>query len=93
MKLTKHAEIRLQQRGMKPSDIDLIMEHGASMRDGFFLRRQDVQNATSSLKKTIQRLEKLAGHAVIAKGESVLTAYIPDKYRERLFMEQGAKRF
>jgi len=89
MILTKHAEIRLQQRGMKPSDIDLIVEYGSSMRDGYFLRKKDVQSVVSSLRKKIQRLEKLTDHAVITVGENVLTTYAPDKRRQRIFLEQA----
>ena len=73
--LSKHAEERMQQRGMRPSDIQLICEFGTETRDGYFLRSRDKARAISDLKNLIGRLEHLDSRYVVVDGNHVLTAY------------------
>ncbi len=81
---TFHAEKRLQQRGFKKGDVDLITRFGTKLSDReadlFWLRSKDVGKAVRQLKRTIQTLERLSGSAVVlGNGPEVITAYHADK--------------
>ena len=76
MRFSKHAMIRMQQRGRSDDDIDAIMSFGTQTRDGYLLRRRDVDERTRALKKEIERLHRLRGWAVITgDGGAVVTLY------------------
>lgn len=42
LRLSLHAEQRLQQRGIRPLDLALVMQPGTRVQDGFILRASDV---------------------------------------------------
>jgi hypothetical protein len=83
MNITKHAEQRLQQRGLIHSDLDMIIRHGTETKDGYILRRTDVQAIERDLKKLIERFYRLEGKHVVVEREHVITAYHPSKEKER----------
>ncbi len=85
MELTNHATIRLQQRGMRPDDIELILRYGTTVPDGFFLRRKDVSRAVSDLKGLIKRLEHLQDRAIIVEGDTVVSAYPVTRQKQKHF--------
>ena len=81
MKITKHAEVRCQQRGIKSDLLDLIVLHGEESTlpggaTGYFLRKKDKKNLVRKLKKTIQLLDHLGGVQVVESVDGqILTAY------------------
>ena len=83
MKISKHAFTRIQQRGMRPPDIDLILLFGTEMSGGYIFNRKDVQITVSELKKLISRLERLTGTAIFTAEDVVKTSYRPDKKQRR----------
>lgn len=73
--LTKHVHIRLQQRGLKAKDIELIAEYGEAFERGLFMTTEAVDKALTDLRDKIRRLEKLKGRVVITDGSSAITTY------------------
>ena len=56
MDLTTHAAMRLAQRGLSMSDVELITEFGTDVGHGrYFLRTKDWQEAERQLKRFIER--------------------------------------
>lgn len=83
LQLSHHADARLQQRGVRASDVALVVAHGTPVRDGYLLRARDVAAAEAELKRTITRLERLRGTFVAVAEDTVLSVYRPCKVRRR----------
>lgn len=73
VKLTNHAAARVRQRGMIPSDVELIHAYGREMSDGFFLGHHEVALMREELRRMDRRLDRLQGKAVIAAGDEIIT--------------------
>jgi hypothetical protein len=75
--LTKHAQTRIQQRGFKTGDVDLIIELGTPIAgDAFLLTDEDVAREIAARHEEIRRLKRLRGtKAVLNEGDCVVTAY------------------
>ena len=62
LSLSRHAEARMTQRGMRTSDLDLIRRYGSEIPgdiyDIYFLSRADRQRAIEGLKREIQQSER-----------------------------------
>lgn len=60
--LSRHAETRMRQRGMRPSDLDLILHFGSvidgDILDVYFLKNKDVQREIDRLNGEIRRQEQ-----------------------------------
>lgn len=77
--LTFHVQARMRQRGLRADDIELIRRCGDPVTEGFVVTAKAVQRARAEL----QRLERLAGLAVIEIDNTVITVYRADKTRVR----------
>ena len=74
--LTRHAEARLRQRGMRADDLDLIVAHGTLVGDDtYVLRAEDAAREIEDCKDRIRHLERLRGRKVVVDGTAVLTCY------------------
>lgn len=73
---TRHAETRMQQRGIREKDIPLIIALGTQVDDEtWFMRKQDVAREIDIRKGQIRALERLANRKVVMRGGEVITAY------------------
>lgn len=74
--LTRHAETRMRQRGIRERDVLLFLAHATRIDDEtWFMYKRDARRAIEKRKREIQALERLAGRKVVVWGESVVTAY------------------
>jgi hypothetical protein len=87
--LSHHADGRIQQRGLRASDLSLVITHGTAVRDGYLLRTRDVAAAEAELKRRITRLHRLAGTFVAVAEDTVLSVYRPCKVRRRKLLSTG----
>jgi len=72
----------MQQRGYRNADIELVMQHGTDVDDGYMLTNQDVHRAVERLKRRIRKLERLKGtYVVLGESNELITTYRPDSYR------------
>ena len=82
MTKTKHGRRRMQQRGYRDADIEVVMQHGTHVDDGYMLTNQDVHRTVERLKRRIRKLEGLKGtYVVLGESNELITAYRPDSYR------------
>ena len=58
--LSDHADGRLRQRGVRASDVALVVTHGTPVSDGYLLRARDVAAARPC---KVRRRRLLAGVA------------------------------
>ncbi len=80
MKLTQHAEKRIQQRGFSKLVIDIVLSQGkeqpaAGGATKIFFGKKECQILIGELKKTIQIVEKARGSSLIIIGDKILTSY------------------
>lgn len=76
MTLSTHSKKRVRQRGIKESDIPVIVGVATQMNDkSFLMRTQDVNQQIRKYKQAISTLERLCGCCVIIAGETVITVY------------------
>ena len=85
--LSLHADRRIRQRGIRKQDVALVVEFGMAVQDGYVLRGRDAARAIGELKRTIARLERLAGTFVAVREDTVLSVYRPGKHRRRKLTE------
>ncbi len=73
-----HAERRMNQRGIREKDVDLIRRCGTHLEDddeSFLLTNKDVVREIGKRKREIQALERLRGSQVVMTGGVIKTAY------------------
>ena len=74
--LTRHAQDRMRQRGLRDPDIQLVLECGTQAPHGrVMLRDRDVDREIRECKRRIQRLERLRRVVVVCEDRSVVTCY------------------
>lgn len=82
--LTQHAQSRVRQRGMRESDIPVIVAAGTPVDDdSLFLLGQDVDREIRRRKQEINALERLRGCRVVIAGDKVVTVYRPSHRTEK----------
>lgn len=74
-KLTKHAVLRMSQRGIRLDDLELAELIGTEVEGGCLVRRKDVQAFERALKKLADQARRLSGKRVVRPGDAVVTAY------------------
>ena len=73
--LTRHAEARLRQRGLRESDIALAMEIAAPVgEDAWLLTYTAAADEVARLRGRIQRIQRLRGLKVVNLGDRVRSA-------------------
>lgn len=74
--ITCHGEARMSQRGIRRSDLDILLTHGTEIGpDRILLRKQDAAKVIRELKKQIARLERLTGKEAVVADGWLVTAY------------------
>jgi len=94
---TQHFLDREQQRGVRHEDVQLVLEWGEMVDDGFVLTEKAWKKAVQDLRKlgdrqTIQRLDHLRNVAVIEEGGCFVTVYRVNSKRLRLMRSKATRR-
>jgi len=76
-----HMDERQRQRGIGNADVELVMRYGEAVDDGFVLSDRALELARCDIKRVLQRLDHLAGVAVIEQGGTLVTVYRADARR------------
>lgn len=87
LRLTRHAERRIRQRGLRERGIALILQCGAETGSGFMVRRKDLASLEQEWKRLRSTLERLVGKVVVAEGSTVITVYHARKSQERWLLQ------
>ena len=86
--ITRHGEVRMSQRGIRRSDLDILLSHGTEIGpDRILLRKRDAAKVIRELKKQIARLERLTGKEAVVADGWLVTAY----HRTRPIRPSGRK--
>ena len=77
VRLSKHAEQRINQRGFKRSSAELIRCWGTPVKDPetevYFLRNNDVDTQVRQLKRQIHEIEQLRGCKAVFADDTLVT--------------------
>ena len=81
--MTRHGQARMQQRGIRMSDLEVLLAHGTDIgRDRVMLRKRDAAKLIRGLKKQISKIERLTDKVlVVPEGELVTTYHQTDSIR------------
>ena len=79
--LTRHARERCQQRGIRPADLDLVLDLGAETDVGVFLGRREADVMIARLKRLIRHIERTKNTCIAAEHGAVITVYKADRRR------------
>ncbi len=67
---SNHAKTRLQQRGMRGADVELVMNTGTALNDNsIILLKRDAEREIAKRKNEIKRLERLQSVRVVLGSE------------------------
>ena len=80
MKITDHAQKRINQRGFSKSILDIIMKNGVNEKAAggatrIFLGKKEYQKTVGELKQAIQLLDKVKGGNVIICDDRILSVF------------------
>jgi hypothetical protein len=76
LQLTRHAEMRMRQRGFRKTDVNLVFSVATRVaEDAFFLTDEDAAREIKQRKHEIQQLERLRGSKIIVEGDTLVTLY------------------
>lgn len=74
--ITRHAEVRMGQRGFRQEDIEEVLLHGTRVApDAYLMQRTDANREIAALKCRIRRMERLKDLKVVVEGDRVITCY------------------
>jgi len=80
MKMTDHAKVRQNQRGMSNLVIDIIEQYGRCEKAAggaikIYLGNREYQNIVHEIKQFLQKLDKAKGGTIIVHDQDILTVY------------------
>jgi hypothetical protein len=88
--LTTHAKIRMQQRALRPNEMELLLATASQVsQDAYLLTDQDVRRGITVRKKEIQMLERLKGYKVALDGGVVLSFYKSGRNDQKKTLRRG----
>ncbi len=93
--LTRHAETRMSQRGVRREDIGLILLFGTQIApDAWLMTRADADREIAALKHRIQQFERLQKKnlKVVVEGGTVVTCYPSCTADQRRTLRRGRER-
>ena len=86
--ITRHGEARLSQRGIRKSDLDILLTYGTETGpDRIMLRKYDAAQAIRDFKRQIAVLARLSGKEIVIADGQLITAY----HRTRPHRPSGRK--
>lgn len=90
---SSHALTRIRQRGVRESDIPVIVAAGTPIEeDSVLLLAQDADREIRRLKQEIVALERLKGWRVVIAGDTVVTVYRPSRKTEKRLLRGQRRR-
>jgi hypothetical protein len=89
LRLTRHAILRMSQRGIRLDDVELVETFGTEVEGAHLVRQKDAQAIEREAKKLITRIRRLVGKRVVRNGGSIVTAYHAGRAKQRRLLRRG----
>jgi hypothetical protein len=91
-KITRHAAIRMAQRGIPVQDLEFITLIGTEVNDGYLVLDADCRNFESLLKRVLQQVKRWRGKRLVISEGQVVTAYHATNREIRHLLRRSEKR-
>jgi hypothetical protein len=91
LQITSHALSRMAQRNISMSDVDLIMQIGAEVDDGFLVREKECQLLEQQVKQFLNRVRRLKGKRIVVTDGCLVTAFHADRCEEKRLLRAVAE--
>lgn len=75
IELSRHAQARMRQRGLRNEDILFVCEHGTDTGRGILLTTDDVANLEAEARHTLALAQRLKNVLVVINASTVKTAF------------------
>ena len=74
--ITQHAEMRMNQRGIRKEDLGLLLATADQVAsDAYLMTNEIADEEIARRKKEIQQFERLRGKKLIVEGGIIITSY------------------
>ena len=90
--ISRHAQLRQQQRGYEGDAFDLVLHYGTQVKGGVLLTDKDVERVKHEARRFVGRLEHLAGTVVIVHENVVTSVYRPRACQRRRMTRRSTPR-
>ena len=90
---TRHAKTRIQQRGMRKSDIPIILTCGTQIDyETWFMCNRDAAREIETRKREIQTLSRLVNRKVVIRDGRIITAYPSNPSNQKRTLRRGRQK-
>jgi hypothetical protein len=86
--LTRHARVRLRQRGLRERDVEVVLRYGVAGGEAVVLTRKAAAAAVAELRRSIAQIERLRGAAVFTREAAVVTLFRPSAEQIRRLLRR-----
>lgn len=91
--LTRHAETRMRQRGLRDDDVGLLLKTASQVSpDAYLLTEQDMAREIARCKHEIQSLERLKGCKIVVEDGYIVTCYHAGRKSRKKTLRYGRTR-
>jgi Domain of unknown function (DUF4258) len=81
--LTRHAILRMSQRGIRLDDLEIVESIGTEVEGGYLVLQKDAQVFERDAKKAINQVRRLVGKRFVRNGDIIVTAYHAGRAKQR----------
>ena len=90
---TRHGETRMQQRGIRKTDVTFILAEGTQVDDEtWILLKRDADRAIRARRREIEAAERLADTMVVLRGGKLVTAYASRPADQKRTLRRGRRK-
>ena len=91
-RFSDHALLRLAQRGIRGSDIDLLLLLGKEVEGGYLILDRDLVAAERQLKQTLTAVRRLKGKRIVVHDGTLVTAYRATRRKQKSLLRSAEER-
>ena len=90
LSLTRHAEARMRQRGLRDTDLDLLLAAATPLaNDAWLMTNAATDREIARRKREIEQLQRLRGCKLVIAGDVVITICHTRQATQRQVLRQG----
>ncbi len=88
--LTRHAEARMRQRGLRDADIPVLLAVATPLaHDAWLVRDADAEREIARRKREIEQLQRLRGCKIVVSDDAIITVCHMRKRPARHALRKG----
>jgi hypothetical protein len=80
---TEHAAKRMAQRGIRETDVEIILSMATEVEGGYLVRKKDFEAFDRELKRRRDHARRLVGKRLVIEDDRLVTAHHADRAKRR----------